>query len=245
MDSKSDSSCLNKTQRKFCPECGQGHASFWNTCEDCLGKRADNNVAAAKEAAQSLIQSERIRKWHELCPVTYRSTRWTDPEYAARLSPIAHDFAKDWWASAGGRGLGLWGSTGQGKTRAMFQILRRHHFAGLSCFAIQSTKLAKAAIDAVAENDVRAKNEARWLLRKCRQVYLLFIDDLGKERATPRVAAEIHEIWEYRTSHQLPILWTCERDGEWLAFQLGETYGDGLIRRIRGNSTIRGINKPN
>lgn len=46
------------------------------------------------------------------------------------------------------------------------------------------------------------------LLRETRTVKVLLLDDLGDEKYTEAVTAELKDLIEYRTSRALPLLWT-------------------------------------
>lgn len=220
---------------KLCPDCQTPlKADELAVCGDC----ADARSARHAEQLRAEKQTERVQKWLALCPPLYASTAWTQhPE----LSPVCRDVAESWWADARGIGLGLYGRTGLGKTRAMFSILRRHHFAGRQVLPLQSMDIEEAAANVFAD-DPLLRNGAHDTLRRARGAGILYLDDLGKEKMTERVAKEFHRLIEHRCRHRLPTLWTSEQSGDWLARRLGEAYGDGLIRRLREFTDIRCVN---
>ncbi len=154
------------------------------------GACADKRSASLEEGQKKEAHEERVRLWQKICPALYSSTAWAShPE----LSPVAREVAKSWWAGRDGMGLGLHGPTGRGKSRAMFEILRRHHFAGRHVMAVQSMEIEEAAVKMFSD-EPRARVEAQDLLRRCRTTGLLYIDDLGKEKMTERVAKEFHRL---------------------------------------------------
>lgn len=229
---------FEKTE-KICPDCEKPHFAVFPTCDSCLDKRA----AAVEVEVQKDEHDKRVQAWLAICPPAFRSTDWSDSSsYFDELSPIARQAAKTWWAGDKGKGLGLFGSTGKGKSRAMYDILKRHHFAGRVVKAVTALEIQKASQD-VFSDDKRTKHEARRLLDSLRRVGLLYIDDIGKETMTARVGGEFHGLFDYRINNHLPTLWTTEKDGKTLANMFGEQYGDGLIRRFRQCSEIHCVNE--
>lgn len=219
---------------KICPDCGESHYAVFLTCDKCLDKRA----GAVEQAVLKEEHTKRVDLWLRICPPAFRSTDWSESSpYFEELSPIARTHAKTWWISEKGKGLGFHGRTGRGKSRAMYAILQRHHFAGRSVKAVTALEIQKASQD-VFSDDKRTKHAARWLLDSLRRVGVLYIDDIGKETMTPRVGGEFHGLFDHRINNHLPTLWTTEKDGKTLANMFGEQYGDGLIRRFRQCSEI-------
>lgn len=222
-------------QTRTCPDCHHPFHGTLPVCDSCLAMRDAAAEAQAKEQRRRL----KIAEWQRICPVEYRRTDWSRPD----LSATCRHLAKEWWPnwSAEVSGLGIYGTSGLGKTRAMWDILRRLHFAGISVLAVDATAFAKAASDLFSDT-AADKRDARDLLRRCKEVRVLLIDDIGKEPATPRSASALHEVLEIRTRDHLPLLWTSERTGEQLAAYLGNNYADGIVRRIRGTTRIENAN---
>lgn len=239
-----------------CPECGTRHTSLFRgtsaLCPACVEQRQTAFLAPVQEQSEAERQQARVDAWHALCPPDYRSTNWRDhPE----LSPLCRWLAKYWWLAgedrdalldAAGepvfgrqRGLGIYGPTGRGKTRAMYAILKRLHFAGVRCRVVEAIQFAS---DAVVAGDLRApwhlKGPALEAMRACKTAPVLFFDDLGKEHSTPGVAQAMHDLLEYRKARHLPFLWTSERTADELAQFLGTNYADGIVRRIGETTKI-------
>ena len=229
---------------RACTHCGRPHDSIFRICPDCLESIQKPQIEAEKTAAREEIRHRRAREWNELCPPDYRSTNWLDhPE----LSPVCHALAKDWlpaWDSEE-RGLGIHGPSGMGKTRAMFAILRRLHFAGVPVAYVEAVEFDRQARIA---DDLRApwsvKGAAIDFLQRCKTVRVLFFDDLGKESSILATAKHMHDTFEHRGKHRLPLLWTSERTGEELARFLGDNYADGIIRRLRRSCAIHFAEPP-
>jgi DNA replication protein DnaC len=128
--------------------------------------------------------------------------------------------------------MALHGPTGIGKTRMMWLLLKRLHFAGTQFKAIRSTEFAQNAIQQFSDNP-EEKARALSELRSLKTVPVLFIDDLGKERATARLETELYELLEERTSRLLPILFTTQLAGQALASMLSRENGEAIVRRLR------------
>jgi len=189
-------------------------------CDDCTS--ANVKTAEAEEEASKLAARE--DKWHEACPPLYRDT---DP---SRISAAAVRAASEWNAK-GESGMGFTGETGKGKTRALFLALRKAHEAGRSVYALSHNKFSKTVQEAFSGDGIE-KGDARAILRKCQQVQVLLIDDLGKPPPTERADAELEEMIEHRAAHKLPILWSANGSSVWLERRLGPDRGPALVRRL-------------
>jgi DNA replication protein DnaC len=221
----------NITTAKLCPECGHSHAGLFRHCPDCMEGAWQKEQEVKKLEAQAALS----KAWTKICPPGYASTDWSHPD----LSPVCREAAMKWWAS-GSRypWLGIHGGTGRGKTRCMWEILRRHHFAGRQVLAVDVTQFARAASDWHCD-DRTARSEARSLIHRCRTAGVLLFDDFGKERKlSSAVASATHDLLEDRARNCRTTLWTSEKTGVELAQRLGDDYADGIIRRLREFSQI-------
>lgn len=244
-----------------CPTCQRTHTSLFRgtsaMCPDCTEDLRRRALHPEHERAEEESREARLRAWYELCPPDYRSTNWRDhPE----LSQLCRWVAKFWWLAGPERdamtgpdgqpvfghqrGLGLFGPTGRGKTRAMYAILRRLHFAGIRCFAVQAIRFAEAAMLVAERAPWHAREGAVDLIRRCQTVPVLLFDDLGKENSTPAVAKAMHDLVEERKAHQRPFLWTSERTADELAQFLGANFADGIVRRIGEITKVFDIEDP-
>lgn len=187
-------------------------------CAACWARRGENAAAHAKNDAGRAHETA----WQRVCPATYRDTDPKRlPESALRLAAA--------WAPRAGRGIGLTGETGAGKTRALFLALRRAHDSGLSVEAVSHNRFSRLAQDAFMGEK---QDDARQKLRDYHRAAVLLLDDLGKAPRTERADAEIEELVEHRTSAGLPVLWTANASGEWLIKRFGEDRGPALVRRL-------------
>jgi len=188
-------------------------------CTPCQEAEERDRKAKEKEAA---VQS-RIEAWEALCPLNYHGT---DP---FRL-PDSYRLAIQSW-HYGPKGVGFVGDPGLGKTRAGFEILRRHHFAGRQVFAISSKRLSDRALEKF--DDTRhIKSRARDDLAKAQHCEILLLDDLGKGKFTERAEEELYDLLESRTSYRRPTIWTANSTGDELLAKLSADRGAAILRRL-------------
>ena len=225
---------------KTCP-CGKSYDSPFTKCPDCLSASCAPATEAAEAIKKQEARSKLVNAWTALCPASYRHTDWTRPG----LSPVCQYHAKTWWPDwkAEANGLCLRGTSGLGKTRAMFDILRRLHFAGIGVAHVDATAFA-AAVSNRYDDHHQTKWDARNLITRCHNVRILLFDDLGKEPATRAVASALHDLLDVRVRERRPLLWTTERTGADIANYLGDHYADGIVRRLRGASQIFDVSLP-
>ncbi len=163
-------------------------------CQACVAdyERRNNPDAAT-------IQQCREKAWEALCPPQYRDTDEAKLRFAAGSATVDRVLT---WDS--GRGLGLIGETGKGKTRLMFRLMERLHMAGAKIRYINAVNFADELANAYGKGSDDAE---RWM-RALERAPLLFIDDLGKEKCTERVETFYYRVTEYRTAQKLPIFYT-------------------------------------
>lgn len=138
------------------------------------------------------------------------------------------------WMPSCGKGLGLTGTTGLGKTRLLVRVLMR-----LKCswLFLPSTKFAKCLTEQYEHWPVGSEALAK--LKTAKRCDVLLLDDVGQENATQNASSALYDLIEYRTSEGKPILWTCNLSGEELANQ-HKTRGPALVRRLREFSIMPG-----
>ncbi len=214
------------------------------------GECADAEMLRLRGLAGPTVKDDaataRLERWLAVCPPLYRLAGdplppGTPPDAADemtrpdRLPSALLGDALGWkWGS---RGLGLVGTSGLGKTRAMMLLVRRLVMdEGRDVEVVAETELAEAVV-ALAMADSAAL--ARRLKRLC-EVEVLFLDDLGQGRMSDRVEAALWHIAETRTKFFRPTLWTAQSNTE---NGLHGTTGnrrraDAIERRLTQFSTV-------
>lgn len=165
-------------------------------------------------------------KWRDICPLIYRDTNLSDD----RLSRKAVEAVEKWDAKSR-RGLGIIGTTGQGKTRCLYVALRKAFDANRTVISVSHAKFTRLAIDSFS-GDSEDKGNARAFIRKLRKWDVVLIDDIGKPPSTERADSELEELIEERTSEGRAILWTANGSGEWLIKRFGIDRGEPTVRRL-------------
>lgn len=221
-----------------CGECG---TPFERTVFNLFGRRLGSRLCPpcqemanreAKAKQESFERGIREEKWNRACPLIYRDTNLND----ARLRlPIVESVMG--WEPRAGKGLGVIGTTGLGKTRCLFMALRKAFDLEMSVAAISHTKFSRIAMDAFS-GDKEDKGTAREVLRELHRAEVLLLDDLGKPPSTERADSELEELIEERTSQGCAILWSANASGEWLVKRFGIDRGEPLVRRLAEFSDV-------
>jgi DNA replication protein DnaC len=221
-----------------------GHQGF-RICEACSAQSEALVVAEERNAKKAELE-RKVEAWLAICPEQYRSTAWFQPEFAERreagtdgkelvlgLSPACAYVAKNWRVPTSGSklGLGLHGPPRRGKTRALFGVLQRYHFAGRKVAYFMANDLETALGD-LSSYDSQLKRKAQRVIDATRTAWMLFIDDIGMQTMTDKISAAFFTLFEHRTSRRLPTLWTSNLVGDQLALMLGHR-GDAIVGRLR------------
>jgi hypothetical protein len=204
-----------------------GHKFHYrHMCPPCdAAKMASNEQKKSNEKEDELRTS-----WEAICPPIYRDTD------LSRIDPRCAQVALDWDAN-GSVGVGILGTTGAGKTRALYHAMQRAHRLGRSCAAISHNAFSRA-VGIGFSGDGADRAEARHRLEQLRRAQVVLIDDLGKAPSTERTDAELEDLVEERTANRRPILWTSNGSAGWLAKRLGNDRGEPFVRRLSEFSTI-------
>jgi len=206
--------------------------SIQQLCDACSDSEKEREEWEARESHRNAVLSARKESWQELCPPIYQDTNLGHSGLSKScLAALAE------WDWRRGYGIGLAGASGKGKTRLAFYKLEQIHMEGVKVFALSSKRLERQVQNQFSD-DAGEKRLARDILAKCRSVEVLFIDDIGKEKYTERVASEFYDLIEYRTSYCLPIIWTSNASLGQLAQSMGENHSGPTLRRIQQFSHV-------
>lgn len=226
-------------RQRVCLDCQGTFEGMLSLCPDCADARYELDQQKRRAAADKAKAAE----WLAICPPLYRDTDWSRRE----IAPECVKLAGNWTPGSPVHSLALFGTTGKGKTRAAFSILSRHHARGWSVYAIHAGDawdspkriqgLSSAARLQYSETEHIA-DSARHALNRARDCDLLLLDDVGKERAgkdgrlSEAVGESFFGLIEFRLSHLLPTIWTCNAQARDLMARFGPDRGAPLMRRL-------------
>jgi DNA replication protein DnaC len=160
-----------------------------------------------------------LRIWHEECPPIMKETEIN------KLPPEPYKKVMDW--EYGEKGLMLHGSTGKGKTRTLWMLLKKLSENGIGWRHYPTKRLAQ-----VMSYDFGRKRPE--YLRACIKAKVLSLDDLGKENATPQWEADIFEIIDTRANYKKPTIITTNFTGDKLMGKFKDNeMANALVRRLR------------
>lgn len=173
-------------------------------------------------------------RWEHECPPEMRGTDWARPSlmpYADQISSIlAHSPEK--------RGILCSGATGRGKSRAMWQLMRR-----LACDEVREVRCWNASdwFNTLQSQISYGRDDARGWVEATARRAIVFIDDLGQE-AMQSARSEWSAGWffrflDIRLGEGLPLYVTTNLRAEQMAQNSGrpgasQVRGDPLVRRL-------------
>lgn len=191
-------------------------AKFGAFCDECFDR--DNERIKNEAIANSIIDAS---GWERICPLGFQDT---EPH---RLpSPTKLQKVLTW--RYGAKGLVLHGVTGLGKSRCLYELLKREFKAGRSvCVMDHSSGYQYAEAYDAGPDRVR-----RWIEHRTK-VDILALDDLFKTKLTESFEQAVFTIAATRTERGLPILLTTQDVGKTLLERMSPDRGPALIRRIR------------
>jgi DNA replication protein DnaC len=176
-----------------------------------------------QEKERQMRETARRRAWESLCHPEYRNTRSEHLPNVQRFKEV-----QKW--QYGPKGLLLVGPTRQGKTRSVWKLLERLHFAEkrrIKAFNPMDLKLAVAQA-------WRDSETAEGFVEDLRDVAVLFIDDLDTVKFTEAVEETIYDVFEFRPTHGKPVIATVNRTGRELAARMNANgRGARIVERMR------------
>jgi DNA replication protein DnaC len=170
-------------------------------------------------------------------PALFRDTE------VSRLHPSIQK-AVDWKPEGDKSGLLLHGTTGIGKTRAIWEIIRKQWVESAKRdrqLAYQFLTMRK--IEGMIEKGFDDRQHAR-MLEGLIELPFLIIDDFGKERLTQRMASDLFAIIDERSTAKRPTIISTNYNGTTLLERFDsrdvET-GKALIRRLKDYYQMAGM----
>ncbi len=149
------------------------------------------------------------------------------------------DVASSWEGWKNGRSLLLHGTTRLGKTRAAWEVTRRHWKQN---YKRQVTMTMRGFERMIEEGFQRNDHSKR--LDDLISVPFLYVDDLGKERTTQRVACDLFAVIDERTINHRPTLITTNFTSSGLLGRFDDQeLGMALVGRFRDYFDCIGASK--
>lgn len=125
-------------------------------------------------------------------------------------------------------GLGLIGAkSGVGKTRIAFDAIYTIYL-----YESRLTVSYISAVDFAVECQANAGEKLFVWLQPMKESDIFFIDDIGKEKLTEHVAAQLFGVIKHRTEQKLPIVFTSNLHAQDIAEKHAER-GPYIVRRLK------------
>jgi hypothetical protein len=192
-------------------------AKFGVFCDECFDR--DNERIKNEAISNSRIID--VSGWERFCPICFQDT-----EPHKLPSPTKLQRVMQW--KYGPKGLVLHGITGLGKSRCLYELLKREFKSGRTlCIMDHSTAFKYAEAYERGPGEVN-----RWMEHRA-TVDILALDDLFKAKLTDSFEQVVFTIVSQRTERGLPILMTTQDVGDTLKSRMSSDRGPALIRRLR------------
>jgi hypothetical protein len=180
-------------------------------CQQCTQRTIAEQAAHSRQLAMAA-------RWGIICPVLYRDT-----DMSKLPCPDRTERAMRWHPNGSGRGLNLFGFPATGKTRTLFLILQRAHFAGVTIKVYTSGEFER-------DLERRSFKRAPLVTHLC-SVDLLAFDDFDKLNLTREMEKVFFAIVDRRMADAKPVLLTHNSTAPELEYRF--RFGEPLVRRIR------------
>lgn len=188
-------------------------------------------------------EEERNRRWGrviDFVPKLFMGTKKQDLPF-----PSCLDTAFAWEESGLAKGLLLYGPTGSGKSRIMWELVKKQVMRGKCITAVNSFSIAQYPSMLMAGEDTAGKFSKQMV-----KAATLFLDDVFKAKLTERVEELLFSAIDERINHESPTVITLNDTGDSLIARMSPDRGAALVRRLRefttifvGNVTIQKSNK--
>lgn len=216
----------NKPVELTCRECGGKFilefdwlAKWVAVCPLCSERRIDAANKADAARASAPVKSDRTDLKH-LVPAAFRDTMAFKLPFPTKLHRVL-----EW--KFGPKGLIFVGPTGSGKSRCLYELLKREYKVGRSIAVLDSTSGYRYASEFADSNSA-----LHWIEHKC-NVDILAMDDVFKVKITDSFEQALFTIIRSRTEREKPLLITTNDVGVTLEGRMSDDRGPAIVRRLR------------
>lgn len=225
-------------------------------CAEIVTNRAEEQHRLHLIAQRDQQVAEFVEKVRASIPVLFQRTDIKDP----RFNSAAWAKLQNWRPTDEKPWLGLIGNTGTSKSRIAHllamkiirEIAERHfaEFTGrrepriLFATSYEITEAVMAQFSGRADSfgglsgSPTPAQDARGFLDSIRNAAFVMIDDLGKGRLSPAVAAEVFAIINHRYVNSLTTIWTANSTPEEIASGMSSDMGAPFSGRLNDSSLI-------
>lgn len=198
------------------------------TAEDLRGLE-DDREARSLELVRQQRRQDAVGRWESACPKDLKISDWHHPQLLPHREPIERVLMYQ----LGEKGIITSGPTGRGKSRAMWQLMRR---LGVDEGNDVRYWTASDWFTTLQEQIRYGRDDARGWVETVASRKVVFIDDLGQE-AVQLSRADWSSAWffrflDIRVGEKLPLFVTTNLRAEDMAARAGNLRGDPLLRRL-------------
>ena len=185
--------------------------------------------AASRQLLNASRRADALRRWEFDCPPMLQTNDWQHP----CLAPYAEMIQRVMNYRLGPKGLIASGPTQRGKSRAMWQLMRR-----LGVDEAHEVRHWTAAgwFSKLQEQIHYGRDDAEGWLKAVAQRPIVFIDDLGQEALLLNregwATGLFLRFLDVRVGAGLPLFITTNLTAQEMAGRAGSVRGDPLVRRL-------------
>jgi hypothetical protein len=185
--------------------------------------------AASRQLLAASRRADALRSWEHDCPPMLQTSDWQHP----CLAPYADPIQRVLNYTLGPKGLIASGPTQRGKSRAMWQLMRR---LGVDEALDVRHWTAAGWFNRLQEQIHYGRDDAEGWLKAVAQRPIVFIDDLGQEALLLNregwATGLFLRFLDIRVGAGRPLFITTNITAQEMAGRAGSVRGDPLVRRL-------------